>query len=228
MDYLNSASGIVSAAVGNILQSRAVQWPLNKFRENVYPVYYNHNAWEADLILEDQNVWLGGLASACDRDALRVRGITRIITAVYDVNPIFPDDPELIYLKIPVLDTPSEQIAAHFEKAIDFIDESMQHSHGVLIHCVYGVSRSSTLMCAYLMRKHNMPLKSAIDYVKIRRPQVKPNDGFLLQLQSYGSPFVKVSSNKIRSPGSLGSSPNEEFSIIPLFHEPIDKDDEYQ
>lgn len=209
MEYFNQ---LLSGAAAGVLQSRAVQWPLNKVRETVYPFYYNHNAWEASLILSDQNVWLGSLASACDRSALKARNITRIISAVYDINPIFPDDPELIYLKIPVLDKPSEQIATHFEKAIDFIDESIQHGHGVLVHCVYGISRSSTLMCAYLMRKHNMSVKIAIEYIKASRPQVNPNAGFLLQLCSYSSPFVRVPGRKI---GSLGSSPIDEFSAVP-------------
>lgn len=178
MDYINSA-------LTDISQSRIFQWTINKARENIYPIVYRHNSWEANLIVDETNIWLGGLASACDRKALRDRGITRIISAVYDVNPVFPDDPELIYLKIPVLDIPSEEIAAHFDKAINFIEESVNHGHGVLIHCVYGVSRSSTLMCAYLMRKKFMTQRQAVHFVKQRRPQVDPNDGFLIQLTAF-------------------------------------------
>lgn len=185
MNYLGSVVNTLSGAAGSVSQTRVFQWTINKVRENVYPVYYKDNAWEADLIVQKHNIWLGGLPSACDRSALRVRNITRIITAVYDLNPIFPNDPDIIYLKIPVLDAPSEEIAAHFDKAIDFISESVKNGHGVLIHCVYGISRSSTLMCAYLMRKHAMSQRNAIEYVKSKRPQVDPNSGFLLQLATY-------------------------------------------
>lgn len=230
MNYLTSAVEALSGAASTVSQTRLFQKSINKLRENVYPFYYNHNSWEADLILEEHNVWLGGLPSACDRSAMRVRGITRVITAVYDINPIFPDDPDLIYLKIPVLDTPSEEIAAHFEKAIDFISESVRNGHGVLVHCVYGVSRSSTLMCAYLMKKHNMTQRQAILHVKERRPQVNPNTGFLLQLATYErKPLYsflpdfedrsksRVGSRPNSNPGSLGTSPKDDPSIIPLF-----------
>jgi hypothetical protein len=220
MNYLSSAVNTLSGAVGSVSQTRVFQWSINKVRENVYPVYYNHNAWEADLIVENHNIWLGGLPSACDRSALRVRNITRIITAVYDLNPIFPHDPDLIYLKIPVLDAPSEEIAAHFDKAIDFISESVKNGHGVLIHCVYGISRSSTLMCAYLMRKHGMSQRSAIQYVKTKRPQVDPNSGFLLQLATYEkrkdySYFPELDSPPTKS---LATSPKDP-SVIDLFSE---------
>lgn len=240
MDYINSA-------LSDISQSRIFQWTINKARENIYPIVYRHNSWEANLILENTNIWLGGLASACDRKALRDRGITRIITAVYDVNPIFPDDPELIYLKIPVLDVPSEEIAAHFDKAINFIEESVNHGHGVLIHCVYGVSRSSTLMCAYLMRKKFMTQRQAIQFVKQRRPQVDPNDGFLIQLTAFHDrnsffpdfdkidffppttkpkPSSRSTSGPPSKPTSLGSSPHDHDGLsIPIF--PIEDKPEY-
>lgn len=167
-----------------MLQSRFFQWPLNKIRETIYPIYYNHNAWEADLIVPESNIWLGGLQSACDRSALKARNITRIITAVYDINPIFPDDPEIIYLKIPVLDSVTEEISPHFIKAINFIQESVNNKHGVLVHCIYGISRSSTLMCAYLMKKHAMTVNRSVNFVKEKRKQVNPNSGFLLQLST--------------------------------------------
>jgi len=163
-------------------QSRVYQWSINKLRENIYPWVYNK--WEADRILDNENVWLGSLESACDREALRNHGITRVISAVYNINPIFPDDPDLLYLKVPVIDEPNANIAKHFDRAIEFIDESIKLNKGILIHCVYGVSRSSTLVCAYLIKKYGMTVNTAVRHVQARRPKANPNKGFLLQLQT--------------------------------------------
>ena len=164
------------------LQTRLCQWSINKIRQNVYPWLYN--SWEADLILEEPSrVWLGGLDSACDRKSLKLFKIERIITAVYDIDPIFPDDPELLYLKVPVIDEPNADIAKHFNRAIDFIDESIKMNKSVLIHCVYGVSRSATLICAYLIKKKGLTVGEAIKFVKLRRPKAEPNRGFLLELE---------------------------------------------
>lgn len=49
------------------------------------------------------------------------------------------------------------------------------------MHCAVGVSRSATLVLAYLMIRHHMPLVEAIKTVKDHRGII-PNRGFLRQL----------------------------------------------
>lgn len=51
----------------------------------------------------------------------------------------------------------------------------------VLVHCHVGVSRSATLVLAYLMLKQNLTLVEAICAVKDNRGVI-PNRGFLRQL----------------------------------------------
>lgn len=55
----------------------------------------------------------------------------------------------------------------------------------VLIHCNLGISRSSTLLLAYLMKKYNATLYEAYKFLRHRRPIVCPNLGFLRQLLDY-------------------------------------------
>lgn len=52
----------------------------------------------------------------------------------------------------------------------------------VLVHCLYGVSRSVTCVLAYLMIKQGLTLKEAVRQVVQRRAIARPNDGFLYQL----------------------------------------------
>lgn len=51
----------------------------------------------------------------------------------------------------------------------------------VLVHCTVGVSRSATLVLAYLMIRQNLTLVEAIRTVKDHRGVI-PNRGFLRQL----------------------------------------------
>lgn len=53
----------------------------------------------------------------------------------------------------------------------------------MLVHCAVGVSRSASLVLAYLMIHHGFTLLQAINKVKERR-WIFPNRGFLKQLQA--------------------------------------------
>ena len=52
----------------------------------------------------------------------------------------------------------------------------------VLIHCISGVSRATTIVLLYIMTEHKMNLKDCFQYVYSCRPWVAPNTGFLIQL----------------------------------------------
>lgn len=53
----------------------------------------------------------------------------------------------------------------------------------VLVHCVMGVSRSATLVLAFLMISEGLTLQEAVAAVRPHR-DVCPNPGFLQQLRT--------------------------------------------
>ncbi|XP_053160708.1 dual specificity protein phosphatase 26-like isoform X4 [Hemicordylus capensis] len=53
----------------------------------------------------------------------------------------------------------------------------------ILVHCAVGISRSSSLVLAYLMIFHHLSLVEAIQTVKEHR-WIHPNRGFLKQLRN--------------------------------------------
>lgn len=60
----------------------------------------------------------------------------------------------------------------------------------VLVHCKMGVSRSASTVIAYAMKQHHWSLDTALAYVRERRSIVKPNEGFLKQLQTYSGILI--------------------------------------
>ncbi len=55
----------------------------------------------------------------------------------------------------------------------------------MLVHCKMGVSRSASTVIAYAMKQQHWPLDVALAYVRDRRSIIKPNEGFMKQLQTY-------------------------------------------
>lgn len=55
----------------------------------------------------------------------------------------------------------------------------------MLVHCKMGVSRSAATVLAYAMKQYGWSLEQALKHVQERRPIVRPNPGFLRQLQTY-------------------------------------------
>ena len=51
------------------------------------------------------------------------------------------------------------------------------------MHCYAGVSRSVTIIIAYLIKKFGWDLSTAYDFIKAKRVVAKPNEGFMAQLQ---------------------------------------------
>jgi protein-tyrosine phosphatase len=91
------------------------------------------------------------------------------------------------YLSIEVQDHEKANIKKHFSKINRFIHNNWLNGGVIVVHCMAGVSRSPTVIIAYLTRKHKMDLNRAIDLVKEKRNIIQPNSGFMDQLNSYVS-----------------------------------------
>ncbi|XP_061603435.1 dual specificity protein phosphatase 26-like [Phyllopteryx taeniolatus] len=85
------------------------------------------------------------------------------------------------YLGIEAHDSPAFDMTKNFYPAADFVHKALTRGGKVLVHCAVGLSRSATLVLAYLMIRQNLTLVEAIKTVKDRRG-VTPNRGFLRQL----------------------------------------------
>jgi protein-tyrosine phosphatase len=63
------------------------------------------------------------------------------------------------------------------------MDEAIESGGVVLVHCHAGISRSSSTVISYLMRKYDLTLKDAIEHTRSQRWFINPNPGFMKQLK---------------------------------------------
>ncbi|CAF1152773.1 unnamed protein product [Rotaria magnacalcarata] len=79
----------------------------------------------------------------------------------------------------------SADLLESFNTTNSFLDKCREQGQRTLVHCNRGVSRSSTIVLAYLMYHKNWPLLQAYEYLLIKRPQALPNPVLFLQLIRY-------------------------------------------
>lgn len=126
-------------------------------------------------------LYVSGKNVARQLTELRKAGVTAIVNA----TPTLPNHFEsegILYKRIAVDDTPQDDLSAHFEAAATFIQEARSAGRSVLVHCQAGVSRSVSLVAAYLVRHENMSLLEAMARIRAVRPMAWPNQGFWRQL----------------------------------------------
>jgi len=129
-------------------------------------------------------LYLGAVRNANNHKELTTRtNITYILNAAYECQNYFPD--QFQYLKLEIDDTIDFEISKYFDQAIQFIACAKEKNVNVFVHCVQGISRSATLIVAYLIAKENMTLKEALEFVKSKRAIISPNSGFMEQLKEF-------------------------------------------
>lgn len=88
-------------------------------------------------------------------------------------------------LHIPVSDSVDTNLGKYFPIVYRFIDKFISNNQSVIVNCYAGISRSTTLVTSYLMRKYRLTSDAAMNKVKIERPCFGPNPGFIRQLKQY-------------------------------------------
>ena len=98
--------------------------------------------------------------------------------------PCFHADQGLRYLRIAVNDNESAMILPYLDGAADAIATAVGQGENVLVH-QQGISRSATILAAFLIKHCGLTADSAIEQIQSRRPVANPNVGFRRQLQDF-------------------------------------------
>jgi protein-tyrosine phosphatase len=133
------------------------------------------------------NIYLGNISTAVSADKLQKDGITHIISIMNGSYSMHPD--KFKYKHIHINDDPWLSIDNYFDECIQFIEDCQKENGKVLIHCMCGISRSVTIIGAYLIKKNKLSFNEAITFLKNKKQTINPNDGFMNQLKKYEKKF---------------------------------------
>jgi len=130
-----------------------------------------------------EGLYLGSQDAAANLEELRRLHVSHIINCASGIANLYPK--EFTYLDVEMLDVPEFKIADSVIKSNEFIEKTLSAKGVVLVHCNAGVSRSVTLVLAYLMKTEQWNTDQAYKHVKQCRPAAQPNAGFLQQLREW-------------------------------------------
>lgn len=156
------------------------QWPSSPISQTPYPL----RPPNASEIMP--RLYISDLAFAENPSALASLGITHVLSAMRGYVAL----PQLLgpihRVQYPLDDLPFSELAAHLPHTTAFLRAALMDPNArVLVHCMEGVSRSTSVVAAYLIAEFGWSTAQAIQYVKSRRRAAEPNFGFVQQLQEY-------------------------------------------
>jgi len=111
----------------------------------------------------------------------QIQAMVSILSKEVTGSPI----PSHMHLHIPLDDMPAAPLDKYFTDAIRFIHKHRMENRNVFVHCLMGVSRSVTIILAYLITVTDIQLDKAHEFVRARRFFANPNFGFREQLKRY-------------------------------------------
>jgi len=140
----------------------------------------------------EDGLYIGDHNAAFSRRILRNNGITHIINCAAEVKNYFPS--EFTYLNLGLMDS-DDSLKDSIAKSVRFIRSALSSSPRarVLVHCHMGISRSASMVIAYLVNEGLRTGKTtqeggevydiALGVLQRIRPVVRPNPVYEKQLR---------------------------------------------
>ncbi|XP_050465654.1 protein phosphatase Slingshot isoform X4 [Cataglyphis hispanica] len=129
------------------------------------------------------HVYLGSEWNASNLEELQKNGVRHILNVTREIDNFFPG--MFTYLNVRVYDDEKTDLLKHWDNTFKYITKAKMEGSKVLVHCKMGVSRSASVVIAYAMKAYNWDFSQAWKHVKEKRNCIKPNNSFLLQLETY-------------------------------------------
>ena len=117
----------------------------------------------------DDLLYLGSDVVAKDLNKLKKNGITHVVNCAADYSADYHIDKGIKYLSLHLKDHVRENIECSFYEVIEFIKKAKAENGRVFIHCVQGISRSSTMILCYMIFTQKITVEEGLNHVRERR-----------------------------------------------------------
>lgn len=136
----------------------------------------NDEIFSPDEII--QGLYLGDWRCASNKISLQDKNIKNVLNITKNHPNLF--ESEYNYLHYIAEDSPTENFYDVMKGGSEFINNCQEEKkENILVHCEAGISRSATVVMAFLIKHKNYNLKNAYFYTKSKRNKISPNYGFI-------------------------------------------------
>ena len=130
------------------------------------------------------HLYLSCRKGASNKQSLLQNNISRILNVTSESSE-YQHLEGFTYFQIAVEDSHEVNILEYLPRAFAFIEDARLSKEKVLVHCHAGMSRSVTVVLAYLMKFEGLTLNSAYDFVRQKKSNISPNFSFMEQLLQF-------------------------------------------
>ena len=141
---------------------KALKTPIHKIRENLFLGNRKYNY-----------------------EILKEKDIKSVVRLSIDEYPTPNGEENIKYHIFTLDDRPECNILKLIPEILAIIEISIKDNENILVQCEKGASRSASFVIAYLMKVDYLTYEEAFRLVVNIRGCVKPNPGFVTQLEEY-------------------------------------------
>ncbi len=145
-------------------------FPLEKKEENT-----------AYLIEVIPGLFLGNYKAASNEKLLSENKIEVIFNLVESLENRFPDN--IVYHNFKISDSSNFTLDERVSEINVHLHNYLSNNRRVLVHCRQGISRSPSVIIAFLIKFKDFSFEQAFSFVRSKAKNIEPNFGFLAQLQ---------------------------------------------
>ncbi|TFL04549.1 protein-tyrosine phosphatase-like protein [Pterulicium gracile] len=133
------------------------------------------------------NLYLGSLAAVRRVDLLKEHGIKHVF---HIMRPGWEWEMDLekfdfYSTTFPLHDELDEDILTDLDGVVDSLRCALLSGQNVLVHCRMGVSRSASIVIAYVIKYFGLSFEAAREFVASKRSKIDPNPTFTQDLRLY-------------------------------------------
>jgi protein-tyrosine phosphatase/rhodanese-related sulfurtransferase len=164
--------------------------------EEKYPFMLTSNTFQSDQTLYPTEIipnflYLGSYDTAKNKRQLKNLKVTHILNMASELEyefekgdfEYFKCDGNYLLNQSKADDVDGFDLEQFFEESLNFIHSSSKKENArIFVHCNMGISRSTSIVIAYLLKYKKMKIKDSLQFIKENRSFVNPRSTFMEQL----------------------------------------------